>query len=256
MNQSVIKALRLLQYFTLENPKRSLADISKYSGLAKPTAYRMLRALEEEGFLMRNEHNLEDKDYQLGLRLFELGNIVAEGMELRKIALPYMEELRNEINEVVHLVILDRMEAVYVERVETDRPMKLFTRIGLRTPLYAGSAPRLLLAFMKEQEQEEILKEIKLSPFTESTVKNIDQLRALLKEIKANGYSISYGEFVSGTLGMSVPIKNHTANVIGSLTVAIPGDHFQEEKTSEIIERLLLKAEEISRKCGFTSKVT
>ncbi|MBU8878422.1 IclR family transcriptional regulator [Bacillus sp. FJAT-29790] len=253
MNQSVVKALRLLQYFTLENPKLSLAEIARSSGLAKPTAYRLLRALEEEGFLTRNEHNLEDKNYMLGLRLFELGNIVAEGMELRKIALPYMEELRNQINEVVHLVILDRTEAVYVERVETDRPMKLFTRIGLRTPLYAGSAPRLLLAYMNESEKEEILKEMKLEPFTKSTVKNIDHLRTLLNDIKTNGYSISYGEFVPGTLGMSVPIKNHTSDVIASLTVAIPGDHFDERQTTNILERLQLTARQISRKCGFNT---
>lgn len=253
MNQSVIKALNLLKFFTLENPKLSLAEIARLSGLTKPTAYRLLRALEKEGFLTRNEHNLEDKDYMLGLRLFELGNLVAEGMEIRKIALPYMEELRNEINEVVHLVILDRNEAVYVERVETDRPVKLFTRIGLRTPLYAGSAPRLLLAYMNDNEKEEILKNLKLSPFTKTTVKNIDTLRELLIEIKQNGYSISNGEFVPGTMGMSVPIKNYTANVIASLTVAIPGDHFTEGQTTEIITRLRFTAEEISRKCGYNS---
>ncbi|MFE8697870.1 IclR family transcriptional regulator [Cytobacillus sp. FJAT-53684] len=251
MNQSVIKALRLLQYFSLETPKLSLADIARYSGLTKPTAYRLLKSLEEEGFLTRNDHNPDDKDYMLGLRLFELGNIVAEGMELRKIALPYMERLRNEMNEVVHLVILDRKEAVYVERVETDQPVKLFTRIGLRTPLYAGSAPRLLLAFMKESEREQILNEMKIAPFTESTVKSIDELRSLLDDIKANGYSVSYGEFVPGTLGMSVPIKNHTATVIASLTVVIPGDNFSEEKKSEMISQLQFIANEISRKCGY-----
>jgi IclR family transcriptional regulator, KDG regulon repressor len=253
MNQSVIKALKLLNYFTLENPRLSLADIARMSGLTKPTAYRLLKSLEEEGFLTRNDHNPDDKDYMLGLRLFELGNMVAEGMELRKIALPYMESLRNAINEVVHLVILDRNEALYVERVETDQPMKLSTRIGLRTPLYAGSAPRLLLAYMNENDRKQILNEMKISPFTQSTVKNVEELQLLLDEIKENGYSVSFNELLPGTLGISVPIKNHKSAVIASLTIAIPGGHFSEKKMNGIIQQLQLTAKQISEKYGYCS---
>jgi IclR family transcriptional regulator, KDG regulon repressor len=246
--------LRLLQYFNLESPKRSLAELSRLSGLSKPTTYRLLKALEDEGFLARNDHKTDDRHYQLGLRLFELGNLVAEGMQLRRIALPYMEKLRDDINEVVHLVILDRGEALYIERVETDKPLKLFTRIGLRTPLYAGSAARLLFAYMEETEQEEILKNMHLSPFTDSTVKTVEELKALLKDIRQKGYSISFGEYVSGTLGLSVPIRNHTEHVIASLTVAIPGSHFSSTGQEIIIQRLQVTAQLISSKLGYSAK--
>jgi IclR family KDG regulon transcriptional repressor len=250
MNQSVGKALRLLQLFTAERPRLSLAEIARMSGLPKPTAYRFLKAMEEEGVVTRSSINQDDKQYQLGLRLLELGNFVAEQIEVRKIALPYMENLRDEVNEVVHLVILDRGHAVYVERVETDQPMRLFTRIGLRTPLYVGSAPRLLLAYMREEEREEILSQLKLSPYTESTITDPDELRKVLQEIREKGYSISYGEHVAGTLGISAPIRDHTGSVIASLTIAIPGDHFSQERTEHLIAKLKQTAEEISRECG------
>jgi DNA-binding IclR family transcriptional regulator len=252
MTQSVTRALRLLGHFTPERPRLSLAEIARISGLTKPTAYRYLRALEEEGFVARSGISPEDVKYQLGIRLLELGNLAADQIEIRKIALPYMERLRDEVNEVVHLVVPSQGEAVYVERVETARPIQLFTRIGLRVPLYAGSGPRLLLAYMDEHEREEVLRKIKLLPFTDATITDPDRLRELLKEIREKGYSVSYGEYVKGTLGMSVPIRNHTGRVVASLTIAIPGDNFSEARTRKIIEKQKRVADEISRRCGYT----
>ncbi len=251
MNQSVGKALKLLQLFTLERPRLSLAEIARMSGFSKPTAYRFLKALEEEGVVSRSSVNQDDKMYQLGLRLLELGTLVSEQIEVRKLARPYMERLRDLVNEVVHLVIHDKGYAVYVERVETDQPMRLFTRIGLRTPLYVGSAPRLLLAYLKEEEREEILRRMTLHPFTEATITDPDELRKVLQEIRERGHSISYGEHVAGTLGMSAPIRDHTGSVIASLTIAIPGDHFSRERTDELISQLKCTALEISRECGY-----
>jgi len=253
MNQSIGKALKLLQFFTLERPKLTLADVARLSGLSKPTAYRFLKTLEEEGFLTRSNRQNEEKQYQLGLRLFELGNLVAEQLEVRKVALPYMERLRDEVQEVVHLVILDREHAVYVERVETDQPVRLFTRNGLRTPLYVGSAPRLLLAYMKEEEREEILRRMELSPYTQATITNLAELRRVLEEIRENGHSISFGEYVAGTLGISVPIHDHRGTVIASLTIAIPGDHFTTERTSFLLSMLKQTAQEISRSFGYVT---
>lgn len=254
MTQSVTKALRLLRHFSPERPLLSLAEIARMSGLAKATAYRYLRALEEEGMVARSGMPPDDVKYQLGIRLMELGNLAADQIEIRKLALPYMERLRDEVNEVVHLVVPDQGEAVYVERVETDRPIQLFTRIGLRVPMYAGSGPRLLLAFMEEQEREEVLGKIRLLPFTDATITDPDRLRELLTDIREKDYSVSYGEYVKGTLGLSVPIRDHTGRVIASLTIAIPGDNVSGERTRHILEKQKRVAEEISRRCGYAGR--
>jgi IclR family transcriptional regulator, KDG regulon repressor len=250
MNQSVGKALKLLQHFSLERPKLSLAEITKMSGLAKPTAYRFLKALEEEGLVTRSSLAHEDRLYQLGLRLLTLGNLVQEQIEVRKLALPHMERLRDELNEVIHLVVREHDEAVYVERVETNRPMGLHTRIGLRTPLYAGSGPKLLFAYMGTDEQEELLRRLTLAPFTNATITSADEMRKVLEEIRQRGYSISYGEYVKGTLGISAPIRDHTEKVVASLTIAILAESFQREKAEHLIKRLTNTARDISNKCG------
>lgn len=105
MNQSVKKALGLLELFTEDRPELTLKDIADLSGMPKPTVYRLLTTLEASGFLYKIKDNVHDSRYRLGLKLLELGQMVSNQLELREISLPFMERLANEINEVIHLEI-------------------------------------------------------------------------------------------------------------------------------------------------------
>src|SRR5690625_7438545 len=92
MNQSVLKALAILSLF-IEEEELSLQEITEKTNIPKPTAYRLLTTLESEGILYNVKTSTHDSRYGLGLKLLELGNLVAERIELRKVALPYMEQL-------------------------------------------------------------------------------------------------------------------------------------------------------------------
>src|SRR5699024_2586005 len=116
MNQSVIKALGILELF-VEEKELSLQEISEKANLPKPTAYRMLTTLQFCGMLYKTKESTHDSRYGLGLKLLEYGNLVSERLELRAIALPHMEKLARDINEVIHLVIARQQEAVYIEKV-------------------------------------------------------------------------------------------------------------------------------------------
>ena len=78
------KGLKLLDLFTAERPKLTLRDVAEISGLSKPTALRLLNTLEANGYLMRDR----SKAYCLGLKFLELGNCVAERLDIRAVALP------------------------------------------------------------------------------------------------------------------------------------------------------------------------
>lgn len=157
MNQSVIKAMKLLDLFTEGTNELTLKEISTKADMPKPTAYRLLSALETSGMLYKMKENEHDSRYRLGLKLLELGEIVSDQLELRDIALPYMENLAHEINEVIHLVIINHDKATYIEKVESSRALRLFTKIGKSVPLYSGSGPKLLLAYLPEEKQDEFL---------------------------------------------------------------------------------------------------
>ncbi|MEN2465251.1 IclR family transcriptional regulator [Ornithinibacillus sp. FSL M8-0202] len=244
MNQSVIKALKLLNLFDEKNYELSLKDIANRANLPKPTAYRLLSALEAMNYVYKIKENEHDSRYRLGLKLLELGQLVSDQLEVRRIAYPYMEKLAYDIQEAVHLVVLNHQEATYIEKVESNKAIRLYTRIGKSSPLYIGSGPKLLLAHIPEQKQEEILN-------LAGTTINREKMEKELRRIRTEGYSYSIGEQDENTTGISYPIYDYRNNVIAALTVSGLSTYFEGDNLQQIKTKTEETAARISRKLGF-----
>jgi IclR family transcriptional regulator, KDG regulon repressor len=246
MNQSIIKALSLLDLFSDGRQELSLKEITEEVQLPKPTVFRLLASLEYSGFITKTRESENDSRYRLGLKLMELGHLVSEQLELRKIALPHMKKLAGEINEVIHLVIMNQNEAVYIEKVESTRALRLYTRIGKRSPLHLGSGPKLLFAFLDDDKRNQLIEEM-------SEYRKIEKLSftSELQQIKQNGYAISYGEQDIGTIGISFPIYDYERNVIASLAVSGPSSRFENDNLDYIKENTKIAAMNISLELGY-----
>lgn len=249
MNQSVIKALKLLDLFTAETPELTLKDITAQAKLPKPTVYRLLTALETMDYV----HKMENTGYyRLGLKLLELGQLVSDQLELRKIALPYMQQLASEINEAVHLVIINHTQATYIEKVDSNQALRLFTRVGKSSPLHIGSGPKLLLAFLPKEKQEEIINQTELYTLDTQNPIAKSELFKQLQKIQDAGYAYSIGEQDADTTGISYPIYDFHNQVIASLTVSGLSSHFSGGNLEFIKEKTAQTAQVISRELGYT----
>lgn len=255
MNQSVIKALKLLDYFSVDTPEWTLKEIAEKANLPKPTAYRLLSALESSDFLYKTKENEHDSKYRLGLKLLELGHIVSDQLEIRHIALPFMQQLADDINEVVHLVIRNQDEATYIEKVDSRRALRLNTRVGKSSPLYLGSGPKMLLAHMPMKRQEEILENAELHhPVTEGMIDK-QKLLQELHTIYEESFAFSIGEQDADTTGISYPIYDYRNQMIAALAVSGLSSHFEGENLQDLKRQTQLTAERISRKLGFREPV-
>ncbi|MBT9177325.1 MAG: HTH-type transcriptional regulator KipR [Firmicutes bacterium] len=241
------KGLKILELFTLEKPRLTLRDVAERSGLTKPTALRMLNTLEANGYLMRDR----SKAYCLGLRFLELANAVTERLDIRHAALEHMDELLLKVDQAVNLVIREGLQGVYIEKRETSHPVRVYTRIGRRAPLYAGACPRALIAFLPDKELQELLPQFTFAPHTASTPKNIEDLQARIKRERALGYCFSQGELYEGTAAIAMPVRDHSRKVVGSVSLAGPSASFNEEKLDYMIKHLSRCAEDISREMGY-----
>ena len=248
MNQSVKKALNLLNLFDEKNYELTLKEIADRANMPKPTAYRLLSALESMNYVYKLKDNEHDSRYRLGLKLLELGQLVSDQLEVRRIAFPYMEMLARDIQEAVHLVIVNHQEATYIEKVESHKAIRLYTRIGKNSPLYIGSGPKLLLAYLPEQEQETILNE------ADNRI-NRGKFKEELRRIRLEGYSYSIGEQDENTTGISYPIFDYRSRVIAALTVSGLSTYFEGENLSRIKVKTEETAEKISRKLGFRGHI-
>lgn len=249
MNQSVIKALTLLNLFTEATPELTLKEISVKSNLPKPTAYRLLTTLERLDYLSKESEH--DSRYRLGLKLLELGQLVSDQLEVRGLALPFMEKLGKEINEVIHLVIVYQNRATYIEKVDSTRPLRLNTRVGKSTPLYIGSGPKLLLAHMPKEKQKEIINNQPLKPLKSKKLIDIEAFWKELADIQKKGFACSVDEQDLDTTGISYPIYNFRNEVIASLTVSGLSRYFEGDHLTHIKEQTKQTALEISRKLGY-----
>jgi IclR family transcriptional regulator, KDG regulon repressor len=245
-NKTVVKSMDVLNLF-VHHPKLSLGEIVELSGIPKTSVHRMIGSLSSMGFLQKDQ----DGKYVLGLLFLQFGQLVAERLDLRKIALPIMKSLRDEVKEAVNLIIKDGTEAMYIEKVDTSHPVRLYTKIGRRSPLYAGACSRVILSFMHEEEQEQYLQEIELTAIGSGTITDKEELRRILAEARKAGYTLSYSELENDTTAIAAPIFDHSGCLCAGLSIAGPDSRFGKDRVAELIALVQEAAKEISWQLGF-----
>ncbi|WP_140321949.1 IclR family transcriptional regulator [Oceanobacillus rekensis] len=250
MSQSLLKSIKLLDCFKGRG-ELTLQELVKLSNLPKTTVFRLVSSLEKGGLLVsRREFNRAVK-YKLGLKLLELGNSVLQQLEYRKVAFPYMEQLNKELNEFVHLTVIEGNEAVYVEKIASNKSVRLVIETGKRAPLYAGSASKLLLAYMDSDSLEAYLKNLTIIKVGDNTIEDKETLREELEKIRKNGYSRSHAEHFKDTMGFSCPIRDNTGQVIAALGVNIPITDYSEDREPIILEKVREMSVKISAELGY-----
>ncbi len=246
--QSVERALAILEEFSVREKELGVTEIAKRVGLNKSTCFNLINTLLQKGYL---EQNPDNGKYRLSLKIFQLGKIYEAGLELREIAKPFLQELVDKTGETVHLVIRDRREAVYIEKVEGPSAIKIISQIGTRVNLHCTGVGKVLLAFLPS-EYIERLTQHPLKKFTENTITDKEKLLAHLREIKEKGYSIDDEEIEVGLRCVAAPIFDHRKEVIAAISVSGPTSRMTYEKINELTEIVKETAFNISVRLGYT----
>ncbi|MDK2823537.1 MAG: IclR family transcriptional regulator, regulon repressor [Clostridia bacterium] len=245
--QSVDRALQIMEVFSSEKRELGVTEIAQSLGIHKSTVFGLLATLENRGYV---EQNLENGKYKLGLKLFELGNLVQEGMDLRSLAAPFIAELVDKYGETVHLVIHDKGEVVYIDKRESLSNIRILSRVGSRLPMHCTGVGKCLLAFMAEEDIQLVIKK-GLRPFTPNTIIDAEKLKQELATIRNNGYAFDLEEIEMGLRCVAAPIKNHKGEVIAAISLSGPSMRMDEEKMLQLIEPIKTAALKISRSLGF-----
>ena len=244
------KALRVLMLFRPEQPEWGVTAVAREVEMPKSTVYRILRVLQQHGFLSQDA---DTRRFRLGLAVLELGRRAHEGLELRRIALPIMERVAALSGETVLLQVVgpDGDRVVCVERVQARQGLRLILEVGTTAPIYAGCSSKVLLAFMSDDAIEQVLSR-PLVPVTSHTMTDPEQIRAELTKIRHDGYAISYQETDEGVAGVSVPIRDHLDRVVAGLSISGPITRVNEATISDTIALALDGAEQIAQRLGHT----
>jgi DNA-binding IclR family transcriptional regulator len=210
------RALRILGAFTAQRPAMSLSELSRHAGLPVSTVHRMLGELLNWGALERGE----DGRYRIGLRLWEVAALAPRGQGLRERALPYLEDLSQVTRENVQLAVREGTEVVFVERIAGSGAVPVLTRVGGRFALTATGVGLVLLAHAPVELQDDVLAG-PVPRFTEHTVTEPRALRALLADVRTNGFSISDRQVTSDALSVGAPVRDARGTVVAAVSLVV-----------------------------------
>ena len=153
---SVATAVRLLKAFSEEQVEIGISDLARRLGVAKSTVHRLAVTLVADGMLERIP---DSGKYRLGIALFRLGSLVRRRMILSNEARPLLRELREKVNETVHLAVLDGSEIMYVYNLESTQAIRMRSDVGVRKPAYCTAEGQAILAFQPADVVERVVRD-------------------------------------------------------------------------------------------------
>lgn len=219
--QVLERAMNLLAAFDENHQEMGVTELADQVGLHKATVHRILRTLEEGGFIQQNGDNGK---YHLGWQLIPLGTLALEHFDLRRLASDLMEKLLEEHQETVDMAIHESGEMYYIEVLESPQPVKIAARPGRGLPIHCTATGKAFLAFAEPEEVDKILSG-KLKRYTPQTIVDPDLIREEFETIRSNGYATSREEFEAGITAVAAPIYNRKGKV--EAVIAIPGPSYR-----------------------------
>jgi IclR family KDG regulon transcriptional repressor len=253
-----IERVSLILEMVGQNPQgMSIRDLAFGLKLPKGTIHRLLSSLSYFGYIRQDP---ETKSYFLGLKLMELSAYLGNQLDFRKVAEPILRDLADMTKQTAHMVIYDRNEVVYVEKIETEQPaggLKMASRVGSRNPAHSSAVGKVLLSCFSEEVLEEFLHKKGLPRRTGNTITDPDAFRRHLKIVRRQGYAMDDEENEKGIRCLGAPIFDGKGKPVAAISVS--GSVFQMTKkfVQDVVKKeVMAAAAEISRRLGFQARRT
>ena len=245
LNNSIVKAVTILNCFTSEKPRMRLKDISAATGINQATAYRILNTLKEFGLIEQR-----DGVYGLGRGFLKYEGIVLNSMEIRRIALPFLIELSENLKANINLAILDNTEVVYIARVETPYCAYGYFHIGMRRPIYCTALGKVLVCKSPALVHEVFKRGV--TRYTMTTITDEAEFLAEIERVRLQGYALDREEWSNGINCVAVPLFDGTGEIAAAISVSGPTSMYPLEKIREFIPVLIEYSHRISARLGAT----
>ena len=240
--QVISRMMHLIDTLAGHGTPVNLKQLALETQLHPSTAHRILGVMVENRLVDR----IEPGTYRLGIRLLELGNLVKSRISIRQEALPFMQNLQQQLGETVHLSLRHDDEMVYIERTAGNRSMmRVVQIIGARAPLHITAVGKLFLAEDGPEKSALYAKRTGLPRYTGNTLTDPARLAQELERVREQGYAVDDEEAEKGVSCIGAGIHNDEGRLVAGLSVSAPSDRLnrawavQVRQTAEIISRAI-----------------
>lgn len=246
MDSTAIKALAIVDALSQSEEPRGVAELSRQLGLTKSNTHRILSTLVNEGYVRSHP---ETGRYSLTLRIWEQGIRVMDRTPVKRIAQLQLKTLFAQHKETVLLSVLAFPDVLYVDKVESEFPVRASPRIGWRAPAWRTASGKALLAY----QPEEVLAKTIEDPLI--TQDNLTELRRELHEVRQRGFALSFNGLRYGVNSVAAPIWGTDKFPVASISASGPSERVSEEQLLEMSSAVLNAATQISNSLGTSSPV-
>ena len=244
--KALVKGIAALNAIAAEPRGLALIDVARAADLPKATAHRLLVTLVDTGLV----RPLGDGRYGLGSHCLALGDAFLDAIDLRTEALNQMRLLVDATGETCHLGILSDDRVVYIEKLDSPHPIRMYSRVGATNPAATTSLGKAILAFSGEDVVDRVYGR-GIPQRTPATVTDRDEAVRLLAEVRRQGYATDDVENEEGIRCVAAPILDHQALPVGGISISGPEQRVTRERVGELGEAVRGAAEAVSRGLGF-----
>ncbi|MCB8818278.1 IclR family transcriptional regulator [Desulfosporosinus shakirovi] len=248
--QSVNRALDILGCFKGQAIELGISEIPEKMELSKSTVYGLVNTRLTKGYL---EQNPQTKRYRLGIKLFELGTLVYNRMDLRNEAKVFCEELGGKYNTTVHLAAHYGDEIVYIDKVDAPEAVIVYSQTGKCATMHCTGVGKVILAFLSEDELKQVFAKEDFKKYTEHTITDQEELYRELRRIHSRGYAVDNEEIETGLRCIAAPIFNYMNQPVAAISVSAPTVRLPLEQIEAIARDVQYYALQISQRLGYRS---
>jgi DNA-binding IclR family transcriptional regulator len=247
MSQTVARALSILPLLA-EGPA-NLEQVANQLGVHKSTALRLLRTLHEHGMVQRRP----DQRYRLGARLFALAQQAVENLDVRETAHPHLVALNEETGHTVHLAVHEEDEVLYIDKVESRYPVRMYSRIGKPVAITVAAVAKLLLADLPEPQRRLVAQRLDYPRYTPRSITNSHDFLVELAKVREQGWATDLGGHEESINCVAAPVRGPDGRAVAAMSVSAPSVVVSAGELLDLLPLVRRTAEAVSAEyCGQT----
>jgi DNA-binding IclR family transcriptional regulator len=246
------RGLRLLELLAVADQGIGVLELAQRLDLPASTVHRILRTFQQEGYVRQDDA----KHYGLSTKILALARRFLQGIDLRGVAIPHLQSLRDKIGETAYLAVRDGCEAVSLEVVCSPSNVRVMALVGDRWPLYSSAVGKVLLSAASDQELTAFVRQAAPKKLTPHTLTSLRQLRAEMTRIRKTGYALDNQEHVLGVRCGAAPIIDGNGAVVAAIGIAGPVFRIEGPRIKVVAQAIRETADAISAAlCGDSTAV-
>ena len=242
----ILNVIEVLRCFTADRPLQGVTEIAARVGLHKSSVSRILATLEQIDIVERDG---ESRKFRLGLGLIAVAGPLLANLDVRRLALPLLQDLSTATGETIALMVWSGYEAVTVEQVPSERQIKHVAPLGTRYGDATSASVQVFLAAMPAEQVRALLLS-GLPSIPADGADGIDGYLARLTACAERGYAVNFGETSPEEVGIAAPVRDHRGEVVAAVVLAAPFYRIDESAVPELGAACARAAAQISTRMG------